>query len=161
MQEIHSDIYLHVYRCLFHLSNFAKCCEIKQIFTLNYKIFENYVVWDFWHDIPCWKSHWCSFRSLVYSRCWQYTGIRSLVWQVKLSLHAIKPNVGVRVIAPLILNLGVIWREWSASVAGRFICAERAPGTHWTAGWWAPVPVWTLRRRERSLAFACSWNTIP
>jgi hypothetical protein len=37
-------------------------------------------------------------------------------------------------IAPLILDLGTRWGEWSNSRAGRFTPRERAPSTHWMGG---------------------------
>ena len=41
-------------------------------------------------------------------------------------------------IAPLILNTGTRWGEWSASRLGSFTLEERCRGTHWTWGWVGP-----------------------
>jgi len=46
-------------------------------------------------------------------------------------------------IAPCILDLGTRWGDWSSSRSGRFIPRERATGTHWIGGGWAPEPFWT------------------
>jgi hypothetical protein len=41
------------------------------------------------------------------------------------------------------LTLALAGGEWSATRPGRFTLRERAPGTHWIGGWWAPEQVWT------------------
>jgi hypothetical protein len=41
-------------------------------------------------------------------------------------------------IAPLFLTSALDTSKWSASLPGRFIPGERAPGTHWIGGWVGP-----------------------
>jgi hypothetical protein len=52
--------------------------------------------------------------------------------------HATKVYWGSRCIAPLILNLGARWGEWSASRPGCFIPGKTTPDTHCTGGWVGP-----------------------
>jgi hypothetical protein len=61
---------------------------------------------------------------------------------------------------PTILDLGTREGEWSASRLGRFIPGERVPCARWMVGL-APEPVWTLRRREKSLAPAGNVTPAP
>jgi hypothetical protein len=45
---------------------------------------------------------------------------------------------GVDVLIQIFLTSALVGGEWSASRSGHFIPCERAPGTHWIAGWVDP-----------------------
>jgi hypothetical protein len=45
---------------------------------------------------------------------------------------------GVDVYIQVLLTLALVGGECSASLTGRFIPGERAPGTHWIGGWVGP-----------------------
>jgi hypothetical protein len=45
---------------------------------------------------------------------------------------------GVDVYIHIFLTLALVGGEWSASHPSCFTPGERAPGTHWTAGWVDP-----------------------
>jgi len=50
--------------------------------------------------------------------------------------------------APIILNLGTRWSEWSGFRSDRFMSRENFPDAHCARGWVGPAPVWG---RENSL----------
>jgi hypothetical protein len=52
--------------------------------------------------------------------------------------YAMKAYGGVDVQFHIFLTLALVGGEWSASRPGRFTPRERAPGTHWKAGWVGP-----------------------
>jgi hypothetical protein len=80
--------------------------------------------------------------------------------KVKLSLYLINQESrhrhvwGSGGIAPLFLNSELDGSEWSVSRPCRFTPGKRVPGTHWTGGWVAPEPVWTLCSRDKSVTTA-------
>jgi hypothetical protein len=45
---------------------------------------------------------------------------------------------GVDVYIHIFLTSALAGGEWSTSRPGRFICGERAPGTHWIGDWMDP-----------------------
>jgi hypothetical protein len=73
-----------------------------------------------------------------------------------VSGHVKNAYGGRRSITPPILNIDARWGKWSlpAPVTLLPVPSEREAG-------WAPEPVWTLTRTERSLAAARNRSTIP
>jgi len=55
-----------------------------------------------------------------------------------IHVHIVRAHGEDGGIAPVILNLGTRWREWSASRSDRFTQGERALGTLWRGVWVGP-----------------------
>ena len=64
-------------------------------------------------------------------------------------VHAMKAYGGSRGIAPLILNLDTR-REWFSSHPS----TSRTPGPNEYEDGWAPEPIWTFWKRDKSVASA-------
>jgi len=65
-------------------------------------------------------------------------------------LHAIKEYRGSRDTAPLGLNLGARWGEWSPSHSGR-LPPRKNPGTHWVGDWMVLRPALDVLERRKLL----------
>jgi hypothetical protein len=62
-------------------------------------------------------------------------------------------NPIIKIIAELILNTVLDWREWSASRSLCFIFEEAAPQyPFYGQPGWTPEPVWTTWRRVETIA---------
>ena len=69
------------------------------------------------------------------------------------AVHATKAYVGSRGLAPLIRNLGTIFRGWVVNITPRpFHLRERTLISFEHEAGWALHPVWNLRKREKSHA---------
>jgi len=74
-------------------------------------------------------------------------------------LHAIKEYRGSRDTAPLGLNLGARWVEWSPSHSGRLTSKEE-PRTHWVGGWMVLRPAIDVLERRKLLSICRDLNPV-